>query len=148
MRNTFIVNSVVAAAFAAAAATTASAQSPAPAAVAVSGVVTPASHSTKEIRSARLSGVVSDDHSGGLPSVTVTAVHEYTGERTVLTTNDDGTFAFPGLEAGRYAVSAELPGFGTTSKSLHLDEGASQTLPLSLSLQPIVNSSFVVTKRR
>jgi hypothetical protein len=58
-----------------------------------------------------LSGRVLDPTGGGLPGVVVTAVHLETDFTRSLVTEGNGRYLFSLMPAGRYELSASLPGF-------------------------------------
>src|SRR5262245_28126991 len=63
---------------------------------------------------ATLSGTVVDSTSSVLPGVTITAVHQATGNRFVVVTDGRGGFRLP-VRIGEY-VTAELQGFTTVTR--------------------------------
>ena len=63
-----------------------------------------------------LSGTVADSTGAVLPGVTVTAVHEATGNRFVAVTDERGTYRIP-ARVGAYQITAELQGFATVSRT-------------------------------
>ena len=65
---------------------------------------------------AALTGTVTDATGGVLPGVTVTAVHEATGNTFVGVTDGGGIFRIP-ARIGNYRITAELSGFNTVSRS-------------------------------
>ena len=84
-------------------------------------------------QNATLSGAVTDESKAVLPGVTVTAKDLATGRVSTTVTNERGEYQFPNLLPGRYAISAELAGFGTASvPTLELLVGQKATLPFSL----------------
>ena len=56
-----------------------------------------------------ISGVIRDEQGGVLPGVTMTLTGK-TGSRTVVT-EADGTYRFPAVDPGTYALTADLSGF-------------------------------------
>lgn len=60
-----------------------------------------------------ISGVVGDAQGAVLPGVTLTLRNADTGFTRTLVTETDGRFRAGGLPPGRYAIRAELQGFGT-----------------------------------
>ena len=64
---------------------------------------------------ATLSGTVMDSTSSVLPGVTITAVHQATGNRFVAVTDGRGSFRLP-VRIGEYVVTAELQGFTTVTR--------------------------------
>lgn len=78
---------------------------------------------------ATMNGRVLDDTGGVLPGVTVTLTHLATNQTRMLVTNEEGRYTFPGLQPGRYSLTAELPGFTTqTRPELTLNVGAVATI--------------------
>jgi hypothetical protein len=65
---------------------------------------------------ATLTGTVTDATGGVLPGVTVTAVHEATGNTFVGVTDERGIFRIP-ARVGGYRLTAELSGFTTVTRS-------------------------------
>src|SRR5262245_49553523 len=81
-----------------------------------------------------LTGTVADSTGGVLPGVTVTAIHEATGNRFETVTDERGIYRIPG-RVGVYQVTAELQGFATTTRTgLQLLVG--QTAVVNLQLVP------------
>lgn len=66
---------------------------------------------------ATLTGTVTDSTGGVLPGVTVTAVHEATGNRFVAATDERGIYRIP-ARVGPYLITAELQGFTTVTRTL------------------------------
>ena len=81
--------------------------------VAVALLVMPAMGMAQE---ATLTGTVTDATGGVLPGVTVTAVHEATGNTFVGVTDERGIFRIP-ARVGGYRLTAELSGFTTVTRS-------------------------------
>ena len=65
---------------------------------------------------AALTGTVTDATGGVLPGVSVTAVHEASGNTFVGVTDGGGIFRIP-ARIGTYRITAELSGFNTVSRS-------------------------------
>ena len=63
-----------------------------------------------------LTGTVTDSTGGVLPGVTVTAVHEATGNRFVGVTDERGTYRIA-ARVGAYQLTAELQGFTTVART-------------------------------
>src|SRR5262245_34224702 len=63
----------------------------------------------------QLGGSVSDPAGALIPGVTITATNTGTGVTTTTVTNDSGSYTFPSLQPGVYRMSAELPGFQTST---------------------------------
>jgi hypothetical protein len=80
-------------------------------------------------------GTVTDATRAVLPGVTITVVHQGTGLQRSTPTNASGVYRIPGLEPGRYEISAELPGFRkAVQRDVVLSVGA--TLGLNFRLEP------------
>ena len=62
-----------------------------------------------------LTGTITDSTGGVLPGVTVTAIHEATGNRFVAVTDERGIYRIP-ARVGGYQLTAELQGFTTVSR--------------------------------
>ncbi len=65
---------------------------------------------------AAITGLVTDSTGGVLPGVTVTAVHEATGNTFVAVTDERGAYRIP-ARIGGYRITAELAGFTTVTRS-------------------------------
>ena len=92
---------------------------------------------------ASLSGTVVDSTGGVLPGVTVTVVHNASGNTFAAVTDDHGAFRLP-VRIGEYSVSAELQGFAKVTRPATLLVG--QTAVLSFQMVPsAVRESVVVT---
>lgn len=76
---------------------------------------------------ATVSGVVSDTTGGVLPGVTVTAIHEASGNTFVGVTDERGGYQIP-LRTGSYRITAELSGFATVTGRLELVVGQQASL--------------------
>src|ERR1044071_3005604 len=77
---------------------------------------------------ATVTGTVVDQTGGVLPGVTVTALHEATGNTFVGVTDERGTYRLP-VRVGTYRVQMELPGFATVAERFEALVG--QTLKLN-----------------
>src|SRR5712691_9524932 len=81
---------------------------------------------------ATLSGTVSDSTGGVLPGVTVTAVHEATGNTFVGVTDASGVFRIP-VRVGAYKITLELSGFATIARTgVNLLAGQTVSVPLQM----------------
>ena len=97
-------------------------------------VALPASGFAQE---AVLSGTVSDSTGGVLPGVTVTAVHEATGNRFVGVTDERGMFRIP-ARIGTFNLTAELQGFNTvTLTGITLLVGQTATVPMQMAVSSL-----------
>ena len=91
-----------------------------------------------------LIGTIADSTGAVLPGVTVTAVHEATGNRFVAVTDERGAYRIP-TRVGRYQVTAELQGFSTVTRG-GLDLLVGQTVTVDLQMAPsTVQETVTVT---
>ena len=93
---------------------------------------------------ATLTGTVTDSTAGVLPGVTVTALHEATGNRFVAVTDERGVYRIP-ARTGNYQILAELSGFTTVERTgVQLLVG--QTATINLQMMPsTVQETVTVT---
>lgn len=79
-----------------------------------------------------LSGTVTDTTGGVLPGVTMTALHEATGNKFGGLTDERGIYRIP-TRVGAYQISAELSGFTTVMRSgVQLLVGQTATINLQM----------------
>src|SRR5687768_1264522 len=81
-----------------------------------------------------LTGTVTDATGGVLPGVTVTAVHEATGNTFVGVTDGSGIFRIP-ARVGAYRITAELAGFTTVART-GVQILVGQTAAINIQLSP------------
>ena len=82
---------------------------------------------------ATLTGTITDATGGVLPGVTVSAVHEATGNRFTAVTDERGIYRIP-ARVGAYQITAELSGFTTVTRGgLQLLVGQTATVNLQMS---------------
>ena len=81
---------------------------------------------------ATLTGTVQDSSGGVLPGVTVTALHEASGNTFVSVTDGGGAFRLL-MRTGAYRVTFELPGFATVVRTTNLLLGQTATVNLEMS---------------
>jgi hypothetical protein len=92
---------------------------------------------------AALAGSVTDSTGGVLPGVTVTAVHEATGNTFVAVTDERGAFRI-GARIGAYRITAELPGFTTVTRSgITLLVGQTASVDLQMAVTGVAESVTV-----
>ena len=84
--------------------------------VAVAIVLLPAVGAAQE---ATITGTITDTTGGVLPGVTITAVHEATGNTFVVVTDEAGNFRLP-VRTGMFRLTAELSGFSTLNRAIEL----------------------------
>jgi hypothetical protein len=93
----------------------------------------------------RFAGTVKDAQGGVLPGVIVTAASpSLLGVQTV-TSEENGTYQFPALPAGSYALTFELQGFQTSVRN-HLVLAIGQTLTVDVSLSLATLAETVTVK--
>ncbi|MBI4888957.1 MAG: TonB-dependent receptor [Acidobacteria bacterium] len=92
---------------------------------------------------ATVNGTVTDATGGVLPGVTVTAVHEATGNTFLGVTDERGSYRIQ-VRVGRYKVTLELAGFATVAQGFEALVG--QTLTVNAQMMPSsVQESVTVT---
>src|SRR6266540_1105705 len=92
---------------------------------------------------ATFTGMVTDSTGSVLPGVTITAVHEASGNVFTTVTDQRGEFRLP-VRVGAYNIKAELSGFTTVNRSVQVLIG--QTAAVNLQLSPSgVQESVTVT---
>jgi len=83
----------------------------------------------------QIRGTVTDSQGLPIPGVNVVLLNTSTGVRAESASAGTGDFAFPGLVAGAYQVSAKLQGFKEfTQTGISVDVG--RTVSISVALQP------------
>src|SRR6266850_2422551 len=96
-----------------------------------------------DAQEATLTGTVSDSTGGVLPGVTVTALHEVTGNTFVAVTDARGIYRLP-VRVGTYRLSLELPGFAEVAERFEALVG--QTLTINAQMKPsTIQESVTVT---
>ena len=91
-----------------------------------------------------LTGTISDSTGGVLPGVTVTAVHEATGNRFEAVTDERGAYRIS-ARVGAYQITAELQGFATVTRT-GLQVLVGQTAVVNMQMAPsTVQETVTVT---
>src|SRR5687767_9374276 len=85
---------------------------------------------------ATLSGAVIDSSGGVMPGVTITALHESSGNTFLGFTDEHGEFRLP-VRAGRYQITLEVPGFAPLVRRAELLVGQTAVLKLEMALSEI-----------
>lgn len=86
---------------------------------------------------AALTGTITDATGAVLPGVTVTAVHEATGNRFLAITDERGIYRIA-VRVGAYQLTAELQGFTTVSRSgMQLLVGQTATVDLQMNVSTV-----------
>src|SRR5580700_7375630 len=83
---------------------------------------------------ASLQGQVLDASGGGVPKAKVSAVNTETAFSRSTESDSSGEYSLPAMPAGRYTVSAQLPGFKTDTGEITLQVGQVATLNFKLSV--------------
>ncbi|MBI4888434.1 MAG: TonB-dependent receptor [Acidobacteria bacterium] len=92
---------------------------------------------------ATFAGTITDSTGGVLPGVTVTAVHEATGNTFTAVTAERGAFRLP-VRVGSYRIAAELSGFATVNRTVQILIG--QTAEVNMQMAPsTVQETVTVT---
>ena len=92
---------------------------------------------------ATFAGTISDSTGAVLPGVTITAVHEASGNTFTTVTDERGEFRLP-VRVGTYRIAAELTGFTTVNQNLQILIG--QTTPIQFQMAPsTVQETVTVT---
>ena len=94
---------------------------------------------------ATITGTISDSTGGILPGVSITAVHEASGNTFEAVTNERGTFRMA-VRAGVYQINARLPGFGAVMRR-ELEVLVGQQATVNLQMSPAaLQESVTVTE--
>lgn len=80
---------------------------------------------------ATITGRVVDETGGVLPGVTITAVHEASGNTLTVASGTSGEYRIP-VRTGTYTISAELPGFQTVTQRVELLVGQEAVIMLEM----------------
>src|SRR5947207_5716276 len=92
---------------------------------------------------ATFTGTATDSTGSVLPGVTITAIHEATGNVFTTVTDGRGQFRLP-VRVGAYTIKAELSGFSTVNRTVQILIG--QTANVDLQLSPsAVQETVTVT---
>ena len=94
-----------------------------------------------------ISGSVRDAAGNVIPNATVTITNQRTKQSRNVTSGADGTFNVAGLAAGTYTVTAELPGFASTTKS-GVVVGAGTAAQVEITLEARHEEAVTVTGTR
>jgi len=91
---------------------------------------------------ASIGGTVTDSTGGVLPGVTITALHQATGNTFVAVTDENGAYRIP-VRIGVYRITADLPGFASIARALELVVGQQATLNLQMAPSAVQESVTV-----
>ncbi|MBI3261514.1 MAG: TonB-dependent receptor [Acidobacteria bacterium] len=95
-------------------------------------------------QNAQMGGTITDESKAVLPGVTVSATDLDSGHQFTAVTNERGEYRLLNVPPGRYAIQAELSGFGTLKISqLELLVGQNATVPFTMKVATIQESVTV-----
>ena len=83
---------------------------------------------------AHIRGIVQDQSGGVVPGAIVLIVDAASGQTLTDTSDARGQFDVHGLKPGLYEVSASAAGFDSRRESVQVDEGASETVTMTLAV--------------
>ena len=89
---------------------------------------------TAQVRSGRISGLVSDTTGAVIPGAAVTVLEIATNQRHEVTSNDAGEFNVPYLAAGLYEVRVEKLGFESALQK-QIELGVAQTVRVEMQMK-------------
>jgi len=86
-----------------------------------------------QIRSATITGIVTDQQKAVVPGATVVLTNEATNVTAEFVTTDAGLFTAPLLQAGTYTLTVALTGFATFKRT-GISVGATETVRVTAEL--------------
>ncbi|HYL38390.1 MAG TPA: carboxypeptidase-like regulatory domain-containing protein [Bryobacteraceae bacterium] len=95
-----------------------------------------------QVPTGTISGTVTDESGAVIPGAAVTITNKATGSARSLTTNAEGLYSAPSLQAGDYEVRVEVQGFRTVVREAQVSAGGSTNVSASMLLgtaQEVVN---------
>src|SRR5215472_3705666 len=87
-----------------------------------------------QVATGSILGAVTDSSGAAIPSATVTVTNKGTSVPRSLTTNSQGLYNAPALQAGEYDVRVEMQGFKTEVRSAQVLAGTDTTINVALTL--------------
>jgi hypothetical protein len=87
-----------------------------------------------QVASGTISGIVTDESGAVIPNATVTITNKATNIARTATTNAEGFFSAPALQAGDYDVRAEIKGFKTLVRPAQVQAGEATQVNMPMSL--------------
>ena len=88
------------------------------------GIILSISSLLAQTSTGRIAGTVTDSSSAAVKGAVVTVVDERTNQERAATTNDDGNYAFTGLQPSSYTLRVSQSGFSNTEvKQIDLQVG-------------------------
>lgn len=94
----------------------------------------------------KLTGIVRDATSAGIPGATVAATRQSTKDDRTVTTSADGSYSLP-LPPGTYTVTITLPGFRRVMQTVDITAGGSRQLDATLEAALTEEVTVTATKR-
>lgn len=100
-----------------------------------------------QIKSGTITGTVTDPTGAVVPGASVSVINQATNVTTTVVTDDTGSFTFPYLAPGTYAVNVERPGSGFAKYSrTDIAVSTAQTVKVEVRLQAGVTTETVMVK--
>src|SRR5580704_10633952 len=81
-----------------------------------------------------ITGTVADESGAVIPNATVTITNKATGVARTATTNAEGLYSAPSMEAGEYEIRVEVQGFKTTIRPVTVEAGGFVTANMAMTL--------------
>jgi hypothetical protein len=96
-------------------------------------------------QTASLVGTVSEPNQALVAGASITLSNEETGQETGTTSNDDGTYRFQALEAGKYKLKVESPGFMPyQQEKIVVENGTEQRADATLDVGAVMGGAIVI----
>ena len=87
-----------------------------------------------QVASGSILGAVTDSSGAAIPSATITVTNKATSVPRTVTSNAQGLFNAPALQAGEYEVRVEMQGFRTDVRSAQVLAGTDTTVNVALTV--------------
>ncbi len=81
-----------------------------------------------------ITGTVADESGAVIPNATVSITNKATGAARTVTTNAEGLYSAPSMEAGEYEIRVEVQGFKTAVRQATVEAGGFITANMAMSL--------------
>ena len=98
---------------------------------------------TAQAPTGTIAGVVRDPSGGAVPAARIRVLSTATSGTRTITTSGQGDYTFPGLQAGDYEVSVEVPGFQRTVRQATVEAGATTATDFDLRVGDVTESVTV-----
>src|SRR5260221_277742 len=100
-----------------------------------------------QVSGGSLSGMITDASGGAIPRAQIAIESVATGVTRAISSNDDGFYNAPNLQAGNYEVTVSAKGFTTQVRTgIILNVGAERTLDLTMQIGTVLTSVAVSTE--